>query len=154
MTLDTFKDQLQYYFLWVFEHLYPFVHNHFVSYLLVLALFLFSAYFIWLGIEGTGKGKKADSVFLKILLIGLEVFVVAFIVWFLMVHFRTFSNRKSNVSFSEHQKEVKLVTPNQESVEEVTELKSMDNVQKVVKSKAQSIKKPYPKSNKSLNIDN
>jgi len=146
MTLDAFKDQLQESFLWIFNRLYPFVHNHFVSYLLILALVMIFAYAIWLGIEASGKGK-ADSIFLKIVLIALEAFVVAFIIWYLMVHFRTFSDQKATFSSSE-QKATKLKTPKEElnQIEETAE-KSATPIQEAIDTAKNSVKKIHPKKN-------
>lgn len=146
MTLDSFKDQLQESFLWIFNQVYPFVHNHFVSYLLILALVIIFAYTIWLGIEASGKGK-ADSIFLKMVLIALEAFVVAFIIWYLMVHFRTFSDQKSTFSTSE-QKATKLKTPKEElyQMEESAE-KSTAPIQEVLDTAKHSVKKIQPKKN-------
>ena len=144
MTLDTFKDQLQESFLWIFNRLYPFVHNHFVSYLLILAIVIIFAYAIWLGIEASGKGK-ADSIFLKIVLIALEAFVIAFIIWYLMVHFRTFSDQKSTFSTSD-QKATKLKTPKEElnTIQDNTE-KSIAPIQDAIDTAKHSVKKIRPK---------
>lgn len=146
MTLDTFKDQLQESFVWIFNRLYPFIHNHFVSYLLILAIVIILAYAIWLGIEASGKGK-ADSIFLKIVLIALEAFVVAFMIWYLMVHFRTFSDQKSTFPTSD-QKATKLKSPKEEInvIEETTE-KSIAPIQDAIDTAKQSVKKVHPQKN-------
>ncbi len=77
-------------FLFIFSHIYLFIHSHFVSYLLILTLTVALIWVNWKGIGRLQKTKSALGLLFKISLWGMQCVFVAFLLWFLLIHFHTF----------------------------------------------------------------
>jgi hypothetical protein len=82
-------DVIQHYFLIVFSKIYPLIHTHLVSYLLILGTNLLLIKLTWKKITSTG-GKNSGSIILKMLLFGIEGILILYAVWFIFIHFHTF----------------------------------------------------------------
>lgn len=72
-------------FLAIFYLIYPYIHNHLVSYSLIVLLTSALAYGNWKWIRRSGNSKV-----LRFLLVFFEVFILAFLSWFVFIYFHTF----------------------------------------------------------------
>ena len=78
-------------FVSLFTNIYPYLHNHFVSYLLLLSLLILSAKFVWSIIKKMKKTKTFLEKTIKLALYGFGGFLVVYIAWFVLIHFHTFT---------------------------------------------------------------
>lgn len=79
------------YFILIFQFGYPLIHNHLVSYTLFFLFFVYLARKVWVLIKKTPQQKNALTYVIKVSLVCVELFLLLFLAWFLLDHFRTFS---------------------------------------------------------------
>lgn len=77
-------------FLSFFAYAYPFLHNHFVTYLMFLIILLGLTYGNWKLIEKNKGSKGSAEGLMKIILILAELLFVSYLIWFVFVHFQTY----------------------------------------------------------------
>lgn len=68
----------------IFFYMYPLIHNHPVSHLFFLAIFVFLAWWLWRYLRRSGKTSSFSAKIVKFLLYVLEVLIVLFILWFIV----------------------------------------------------------------------
>lgn len=69
----------------IFKVLFTLIHNSFITYIIILAVFVSLALYIWKLIKRPRVGK-----FVTILLILLEGLVCLYVFWFVFIHFHTY----------------------------------------------------------------
>lgn len=88
-------------FLNFFAYAYTFLHNHFVTYLLFLAVLLGLTYGNWKLIEKYRSAKGSAESLLKVILIAAEILFVSYLIWFIFIHFQTYK-MLPNTCFQSH----------------------------------------------------
>jgi len=82
-------DILQRLFLDIFSFVYPIVYSPLVSYILVFLLFAYLAWVNWGFIRKLHSKKKFSKQLLKYGLVALEIFLILFLAWYVLIHFKT-----------------------------------------------------------------
>ena len=73
-----------------FTTIYPFVHNHLISYLVIFFVFAFLGKKLWSYILTSNKTKTVSSKVVKMGVVFCEGFIILFLAWFILVHFQSF----------------------------------------------------------------
>lgn len=79
-------------FLKFFSILYPIVSNHFTTYtflLLFILLIIIGNYHLIKSVHA--KCANLSSLLFEVVLIGIEIYLILFIAWFLFIHFKTYT---------------------------------------------------------------
>ncbi len=77
-------------FFKVFTLIYPFIHNHLVSYLLIIFIFSGIGWLIWQVIARYKNTNTLSKKLFKLILFGAEIGIFLFVAWLIIVHFHTF----------------------------------------------------------------
>lgn len=93
--MDQIKDQC----LRLFSNIFPYIHNVFISYILILILLIALAFILYLCIKNL-KTNSNINLFFKALLIFLEIVVIVFLLWFVFQHFHTYSLWETKLKFN------------------------------------------------------
>lgn len=75
-------------FLTIFIFLFELLRQPLVTYLIILAIFGLLA---WANFKQIKKLSGKSNLILRLILMGVEVFLAAYIIWFLLIHFSTFT---------------------------------------------------------------
>ncbi len=85
-------DFLQDTFLRFFSFIYPYIHSHLVSYLLVALLDIVALYLNWKWIQKLHRSKSSFAAMSKVVFFLFELFLLGFLIWFVLIYFHTFQD--------------------------------------------------------------